>query len=121
MAVKLRNLSSPVHWNVTAQTPNAVAYRLWVSYPGGDWEMIAEGGLADDNPDCGSFSPAENMQFAFWLGVGSTVPRSAFSISIVLNQDGVPLTNGVLRERGKLDDKGEAYRERTVPLNTLMS
>jgi hypothetical protein len=110
----LRNESSNVNWNIVINTPCAVAYRFWTKLPGEDWQIIAEGGLADDIVDVGEFSAERGTQFAYWLGIGSDKPQSRFDISIVLTQDTLVLVNGIMQESGRVDDEGYAQRLETV-------
>jgi hypothetical protein len=110
----LRNEASNVNWNIVLNTPHAVAYRLWTKQSGEDWQVIAEGGLADDTVDAGEFTAERGTQFAYWLGIGSDKPQSRFDISIVLTQDNVVLVDGIMQESGRVDDEGIAQRLETV-------
>lgn len=110
----LRNEASQVSWNIVLNTPHAVAYRLWTKQAGEDWQMIAEGGLADDKVDAGYFDAVKGTEFGYWLGIGSDKPQSRFDISIVLAQDNVILVDGIMQERGRVDDEGIAQRLETV-------
>ena len=62
----LRNENSIVSWNIVLNSPHAVAYRLWTKQSGEDWQVIAEGGLADDKVDAGNFSAIKDTEFAYW-------------------------------------------------------
>lgn len=110
----LRNETSSVNWNIILKTPHAVAYRFWTKQAGEDWQIIAEGGLADDKVDAGKFVAERGTQFAYWLGIGSDKPQSRFDISIILTQDNVVLVDGIIQERGGVDNEGIAQRLETL-------
>lgn len=110
----LRNETSKVNWNITLNSVHAVAYRLWTKQDGEDWKVIADGKLSDDVIDAGSFSAVKGTEFAYWLGIGSDKPKSTFNISIVLAQDNVILINGMMNEKGRVNDDGIAQRLKEV-------
>lgn len=110
----LRNETSSIHWNIVLKTPHALAYRLWVKHEGEDWEIIGEGGFADDKVDSGTFEASRGDEFAYWLGIGSDKPQSTFDVSIVLSQDSIILEDGIMQEKSKVNDDGIATRLETV-------
>ena len=110
----LRNETSIVSWNIVLNSPHAVVYRLWTKQDGEDWQVISEGGLADNKVDAGEFIAVRGTEFAYWLGIGSDKPQSRFDISIVLNQDNLVLVDGIIQESGRVDDEGIAQRLETV-------
>ena len=114
MKPKLRNENSKVSWNVVLNSPHALAYRLWIKEHDGEWQIIAEGGLADEKVDAGEFIAVKGTQFAYWLGIASDKPKSNFKISIVLGQDNIIVIDGILEEKGRVNDEGIATRLETV-------
>ncbi|WP_108805094.1 hypothetical protein [Aquimarina sp. Aq107] len=110
----LRNEDSKVIWNIVLKTPHAVAYRLWTKQSGEDWQIVAEGGLSDDIVDAGEFEAKKGAEFAYWLGIGSDKPQSRFDVSIILSQNNITLIDGIMIEKGRVDDDGIAQRLESV-------
>ena len=110
----LRNENSKVHWNIILNSPHAVAYKLWTKHIGEDWKVIVEGGLSDDKVDFGEFEAVKGTEFAYWFGIGTDKPQSMYKISIVLSQDSTVLVDGIMSERGRVNDEGIATKLVTV-------
>ncbi len=105
------NNSAPIDWSIIVNSVHGVAYKLWLQKPDSDvWEVLLEGVSTDQIVDSGNFSAEKGTKFSYWLGIGSTQPKSTFRISVVLSQEGKVLENGLMQENGKVNDEGVARR-----------
>lgn len=109
--------TKPVSWTIVVQSVHAIAYKLWLQIPDSeDWIVLKEDTSTNNIADTGNFTTERYSKFAYWFGIVSTEPNSEYWISVVLTQDGNVIENGLLQEKGKVNEDGVA---RLVEIVTL--
>jgi len=102
--------NQPVEVDVTGQTPQVFAYRLWSRVGAGSWNMFGEGSTGDTVADHYQVSFQPGLQIYYWVGVAGRA-NSNFALYISLGQGTTTLPNGVVAVTGQTNDSGVARDE----------